>query len=575
MKNFVSRAVVLLAVLLPLPGFAAEKPPLIEAEAAPQGHVAADQNASAGRYVTGGGDYQPVFLAPLPARGDVWTVWVRVRGTSVQLKGVATDGKQRELDWAYDKPSLWTWETLGRHTRAELGDRVLVMRGPGAAEGAGLDAVVLAADAALDPNSAFPGLAGVSARIAVHWNTTTGRTTPLLFGSNDWAAIQNVNMTVGDAPFARAVAQTHIAFLRIHNAGLSDAWSDNVTQTWNTAKIKTVYDAPYLQGKTIMQNIPGWPGWMKQQDKVLDPSEYDRYAQFCADLVRIVNKQQGRKVRLWEPFNEQDQNYWAKGKFDDLCALYNKVAVAMKAVDPSIKVGGMAFTWADPAKVEAFLQKCGPNVDFLTWHRYAGEGKDATDKIMTATPGYEATIQMFRALAKKYAPGRAIPLVWDEYSLAYTYQSPETRQWSNVGAVWFASTLKHMADAGLDMAAQWNLKDRFYGLIGNDEAVRPAATVYAWGNQYLVGALAQTQSDQPWVEAMAVRQTNGSQSLLLINKASAPAKVTLALTGSTRSAAWQSFRLDAAGTTEGMPESDALDKDVTLPPYSLLLLRGR
>ncbi|MDQ2688113.1 MAG: alpha-L-arabinofuranosidase, partial [Armatimonadota bacterium] len=341
--------------------------------------------------------------------------------------------------------------------------------------------------------------AGDSARITVDWGATTGHTTPLLFGANDWAAIQSPGQTLEDAQFAKILAQTHLTFVRIHNGGLSDAWSSNVSQTWEPAKIKAVYDAPYLQGKTILQNIPGWPGWMKQQDKILDPSEYDRYARFCADLVRIINKDQHRHVRLWEPFNEEDQNYWDKGKFDDLCRLYNKVAVAMKAVDSSIQVGGLAFIWDDPAKVEAFLKNCGPNVDFLTWHRYAGAGKDATDKIMADTPHYEDRIRTFRALTQKYAPGRTIPLVWDEYSLAYTYQSPETRQWSNVGAVWFASTLKHMADAGLDMAAQWNLRDGFYGLVDNSDAPRPALTVFAWGNKFLVGSLVKTQSDQPLV----------------------------------------------------------------------------
>ena len=412
------------------------------------------------------------------------------------------------------------------------------------------------------------------AHVSVDWGVTTGRTTTLLFGSNDWGAVQNPKATVGSAEFARTVAQARIGFVRIHNGNLSNAWSDGATQSWDAAKIKAVYDAPYLQGKTILQNIPGWPGWMKQQDGLLDPSEYDHYARLCADLVRIVNKQQGRKVRLWEPLNEEDQNYWARGKFDELCVIYNKVAVAMKSVDPSIRVGGMAFTWDDPAKVEALLKNCGPNVDFISWHRYASDGKAATDKIMSDTPGYEKSIQTFRALARQYAPGRTVPLVWDEYSLAYTWQSPEQRQWNNVGAVWFASTLKHMADAGLDMAAQWNLRDGFYGLVDNDDRPRPALTVFAWGNQFLVGALARTQSDQPWVEAMAVRRPDGGRSLLLINKASASVGVTLAQTGAARPGVWRVSRLDANGTTDGTLTPVALGKGLTLPPYSLLLLRA-
>ena len=68
-------------------------------------------------------------------------------------------------------------------------------------------------------------------------------------------------------------------------------------------------------------------------------------------------------------------------------------------------------------------------------------------------------------LVSKYSPAPLLcRLIWDEYSLAWTYQSPETRQWNNIGAVWMASTLKHMAEAGVGMGGQWNLKDRFYRL---------------------------------------------------------------------------------------------------------------
>lgn len=574
MKTDAVTVLLLFAALMPL-RCPADKPTLLEAENAPQGQIVADANASGGKYVAGGGDYRPLLVAPLPTGGDTWTVWARVRGTSVQLKGVAGDGKQREFAWAYDKPALWVWETLGRHTRAELGDKVLLIRGPGAGAGAGLDAVVLAADANFDPRPAFPKLSTVPAKISVDWGATTGRTTPLLFGSNDWGSLQSPKLTVGDAQTARLVARSRLAFLRIHNGGLSDSWSDKSAQSWVPARIKSVYDAPYLQGKTILQNIPGWPGWMKQQDRVLDPSEYDRYAQFCAGLVRIVNKQQGRKVRLWEPLNEQDQNYWARGKFDDLCVIYNKAAAAMKAVDPSIKVGGMAFTWDDPAKVEAFLKRCGRNVDFVSWHRYGGDGQETTDKLLTDTTGSMWVVERFREAMKKYAPGRTIPLVCDEYSLSYTWESPEKRQWTNVGAVWFASTLKHMADAGVDIAAQWNLRDGFYGLMDNDDTPRPALTVFTWANHALVGALVGTKSDQPMAEAMAVRRADGGRSLLLINKADVPVRVTLTMGGggAARPGPWKTSRLDEKGTAEGTLAPAALYKPLTLPPHSLLLLR--
>ena len=414
-----------------------------------------------------------------------------------------------------------------------------------------------------------------TAQVSVEWGVTKGYTTPLLFGSNDWAVIQNPTSTLRDERFARGLAQTGISFLRLHNAGMSGAWTDHKAKTWDTAKIKAVYDAPYLQGKTILQNIPTWPPWMKTKDGLLYPSEYDAYAAFCADLVRIVNVRHHHHVRYWEPFNEEDVNYFNQGKFDDLCLLYNKVAVAMKAVDPTIKVGGLAFTWADETKMKSFLKTCGPNIDFVSWHQYAGDGHDSSDKIMAGTAGNDGKLASIHALVAGYFPHRRVPLVWDEYSLAWTYQSPETRQWNNIGAVWMASALKHMADAGVEMANQWNLKDRFYGLMDNDDNLRPAATVYTWGNAYLVGAVAGTASDQPLAEAFAVRQVNGKRSLLLINKADVPTRVTVRMSGpgSWHQGRMTVLRLDGSGQTQGERSVANLRSGIVLPPYSLALLR--
>jgi len=414
-----------------------------------------------------------------------------------------------------------------------------------------------------------------TAQVSVDWGATRAYTTPLLFGSNDWAVIQKPTSTLGDDRFARAMSQTGIRFVRLHNAGLSSAWTDHAAKTWDAAKIKAVYDAPYLQGKTILQNIPTWAPWMKTTDGLLDPSEYDAYATFCADLVKIVNIQQHRHVRYWEPFNEEDVNYFNKGKFGDLCALYNKVALAMKAVDPTIKVGGFGFTWADETKIASFLKNCGPNVDFVSWHQYAGDGHDSTEKIMAGTARDDAKLASLRALISKYSPHRSVPLAWDEYSLAWTYQSPETRQWNNIGAVWMASTLKHMAEAGVEMGSQWNLKDGFYGLMDNDDNLRPAATVYTWSNAYLVGAVAGTTSDQPFTEAFAVRQVNRTRSLLLINKAEASVNVLVRMHGP---GSWSQgrvtiLRLDKSGQSQGSLPMSSLTGGIVLPPYSLALLR--
>ena len=88
----------------PPPAHAAPTYTLVEAEVAPSGAVKADPNASGGKYVAQNGAYQPMIVTALPADGDSFTVWARVRGVALQLKGIYADGSQHELNWEWDKP---------------------------------------------------------------------------------------------------------------------------------------------------------------------------------------------------------------------------------------------------------------------------------------------------------------------------------------------------------------------------------------------------------------------------------------------------------------------------------------
>lgn len=565
-------------LLAPVSARADDAYTLVEAEASPQGTVVADASCSGGKYVHRDGDYQPVIFAPVPKDGDSFILWARVRGEALQLKGVAEGGKQTDLNWVYDKPDEFAWESFGRHTRAELGAQALLIKGPGANGNSGLDAVVFTSSDAFDPNKALPKPKDAdflktdpaTAKITVDWAATAARTTPWNFGSNDWA-ITEPDRTAKDPAFQARLADMDISMIRIHNGGLIDAWTDPRTRTWDDAKIEAAYNAPYLRGKTILQNIPGWPSWMKQADGMLDPSEYDDYARLCAGLVGVVNHRLHKNVRFWEPLNEQDNAYAAKGKLADLWTIYDKCAAAMRAEDPSVKIGGAAFTWDDPVKIQSFLEHSAANIDFLTWHRYASGSKDdSDDKIMTGTPGFGDSARNIRAMADRTSPNWRILLAMDEYSVDYTYSSQETRQNTIFGAVWFASVLKHMSEAGVDITASWNLKDGFYGLMDGANTLKPAAQVFAWSNRYLVGAVAKTSSDEPMVEAMAVRQSDGSRSLLLINKSGAAKTAVLSGLGAADDA--QATRLDASGiASDGAAASNP--ERVALPPYSLLLVR--
>ncbi|HAJ60316.1 MAG TPA: alpha-L-arabinofuranosidase [Cyanobacteria bacterium UBA8543] len=414
----------------------------------------------------------------------------------------------------------------------------------------------------------------LTAKVKVDWATTVAQTTPFTFGSNDYEITRPE--AAADQVYQSRLAKLGIGLIRIHYAGLSDRWADQATKTWDEAKIKAGYDASYPQKPTIIQNIPGWPKWMaRNQEGLLDPKEYDRYASFCAALVEILNRRQQRKIVYWEPLNEQDVAYQKAGKLDELWKIYNKTATAMKAKDPQIKVGGPALTWDEPRRLAAFLEACRANVDFITWHRYgSGDASESTDKLMSYTPKYADQVREFRKVAKQYIPDRNVPLLLGEYNINYNWQSGEKRQHTHVGAVWFASVLKHLADAGIDMATSWHLKDGVFGLIDPENNLRPAATVFAWGLKYLTGQVMRTETDHPFVEAMAVSQANGERSLLLINKSAGSAKLTLQLMAeASKPENLPLFSLDANGVTSATLATATLEQEpLLLKPYSLVLL---
>jgi xylan 1,4-beta-xylosidase len=172
------------------------------------------------------------------------------------------------------------------------------------------------------------------------------------------------------------------------------------------------------------------------------------------------------------------------------------------------------------------------------------------------------------------AGGRMIPVFLDEYGIDYTWNSGETRQYTNVGAVWDAVVLRSLAYAGATHAMSWAFKDGVYGMVDMHDTLRPAATVYGWGTRFLTGDLVAAKSNAPGVEAMAVRQSSGSRSVLLINRSDTPARVSLdAALSASRKSAVVLEALGATGIASSTVPGNAMPKPLALPAYSLLLVR--
>ena len=409
--------------------------------------------------------------------------------------------------------------------------------------------------------------------VEIDWTNAIAETTPLVFGSNDYE-ITNPKYA-RNTEFQSLLERLDIPLIRIHHSELSDRWTDAASRTWDEAKIKAGYDASYPHNPTLVQNIPRPPKWMEKDDTgLLAASEYENYANLCGDLVTILNQKQQRNIQYWEPINELENPYEKRGELDRLWKLYNFCARAMKKRDSRIKIGGPAISWDDRKLLTKFLRNCGSNVDFISWHRYGtGNAQESTDKLMSRTSNYKKQVRKFRSVVSETVGNRKIPLFLSEYNINYSWKSGEMRQNNHIGAVWFASVLKHLAEAEIEMATSWHLKDGVYGMIDPRNNLRPAARVFAWGNRYFVGTVVATESSDSFVEALAVRQTSGERSLLLINKSSNLAPISLQSQPKIFTENTTGFTLGKDGVASlSNPTAMFSNRPLILEPHSLLLL---
>jgi hypothetical protein len=115
------------------------------------------------------------------------------------------------------------------------------------------------------------------------------------------------------------------------------------------------------------------------------PKDIAKWAQICAGIVKHYSMGWAgglpKLVHRWEIWNEPDQRPWEKspcfvGPWDLFFRTYEAAAKAIKALDPSLVVGGPGMTQlgTEDGFLTAFLKhqrQTNAPLDFLTWHIYA------------------------------------------------------------------------------------------------------------------------------------------------------------------------------------------------------------
>ncbi|WP_232766630.1 GH39 family glycosyl hydrolase [Geminisphaera colitermitum] len=419
------------------------------------------------------------------------------------------------------------------------------------------------------------------ATVSIDWNRIGERVPPLLYSMNGYKRRDD------DRPWAAGIALMKPPLLRHHSSSLARYLFDESTGTWDYAKVRATFEASRPPPGTLrMHNVNIWPAsYDADGDGRLDPDRVDDFARLYADLVRFVNIEMKVGIHYWEITNEKDMPYWRKprnGNKPDVAALariHNTTAAAIRAVDPTVKVGGPAACSPLPMEpLVEFARLTRDNLDFFSFHHYATGNSSDPDQVI-----YEKALVMAddagELIRRLHAalPGKDFEVHLNEFNICYSWRKPEPRMINHKGAVFDAlSLIAYTRVPGLTATNAWNSMEPFYGKMDALGNLRPGAYVYHYFNTLLSGrpAAATSSADKAVVPFAIADGNEGRPAFVLVNRTNGKQTVTLTESPArTGSGSWQVAVIDAGGPRPAAPATPApaspFSAPVTLAPHSV------
>ncbi|NLJ61557.1 MAG: hypothetical protein GX338_11495 [Firmicutes bacterium] len=265
---------------------------------------------------------------------------------------------------------------------------------------------------------------------------------------------------------------------------------------------------------------------------------YTASPSLAAEWVRYANVEKGYAVPYWEV---GDEEYFLV----DATAYANRFlefARAMKAVDPSIKVGANI----SPSRLDwsrKVLQKAGAEIDFVVHNWYPQGPQKEDDRSLLKTPRQlENDIALIRGLLKMEAPERAAKIeiqVGGYNSVSY---APGPQTVSMVNALWAADTLGTMASSGVAAAGYWALHNVYpprggdYGIMTStpENQPYPVFHVFQLFKEHFGSTLAKTTVDDERISVYASTDGKAGEErlhVIIVNKAFNEVETLLDLVG--------------------------------------------
>ncbi|ATE53663.1 cellulose binding domain-containing protein [Actinosynnema pretiosum] len=457
-------------------------------------------------------------------------------------------------------------------------------------------AAPLATPAAASPSADPPTSQAVDTRVSV--NTRAGLETAPELGMGVNHAIWDSQL--GTPQVADLLKDAGVRAMRYPGGSYSDIYH------WRDHTAPGGYVAPNTDFDTFMAGVRRAGG-----QPIVTANYGTGTPQEAADWVRSANVDKGYGVKYWEIGNELYGNghygtAWEEDHHEDkspagYAGLVRDYSRAMKAVDPSIKIGAVLTTpgeWPDAITAagdagswnQVVLSTAGADIDFVILHWYP-RGTNAPDLLSSAD-----TIPEMMAMAKEQIRGHT----GRDLGIAFTELNTNFARNTQPTALFAADAYASLLERGAFTVDWWNAHNGLgkvstvagqtdyddFGLLSSANCTEdgsvcqpalntPFAPYHALaltsrfarpGDQFVAAS-----STDPLVRAHAARRPDGGLSVLLVNRDPDAAKsVALDYAGFTpRSSAV--VRTYGNGDT-AITTSTGASGAVSLAPYSITAL---
>jgi alpha-L-arabinofuranosidase len=390
----------------------------------------------------------------------------------------------------------------------------------------------------------------------------------LILGNNvQWVDRGDEILTPNGRSFAthmlKAIKDLGPSILRYPGGSHSDLyhWKDGIGQRGLGAHFFSGRTQPILFGTDEFLNLCEYV----HAEPLLTINIATGDATEAADWVDYVNKGPARtadghvwpRVQYWEignePYLREDNRKDIAVGPEEFVKRANEFIPAMKRVDPDIKVGvplrsdilgGIPAT-PYPGFNEAVLTGLKTSFDFVALHNaYAPfafdrsySDRDLYLATVAASMQTAADIESTRAVLRRYLGGRTVPFAITEFAPLFTIgKSSDGYIGTITGALYVADLLRLFAlSDDVTLAAYWSLSGNWeFGALSQAGERRPSYLVLRAYSRLLRGNLLATtvdgpsfssprvglmaaQSDVPTIAALAMREGNAIN-IILINK---------------------------------------------------------